>query len=239
MWIRLGEALGVPREEMEDERHVLPGVRFATEAYVTFCKTKPWIDGVASSLTELFAPDLMRQRIAAFPQHYPWVRPEALDYFKSRLTQAPRDSQQAAPRADALHDRRDAAAGVRGAGLQARAAVGDDRHDSPRLRGAELTWPSSPPTSVPALWRLARLDFDPVRQQRVLLYPEGVVLLNDTGAAILDLCDGRRSIAEIAADPRGALSLRRHRRRHRVSVGLVEQELVRVPIETPEPGFNG
>ena len=51
------------------------------------------------------------------------------------------------------------------------------------------------PTSVPALWRLARLDFDPVRQQRVLLYPEGVVLLNDTGAAILELCDGRRSVA--------------------------------------------
>ena len=94
MWIRLGEALGVPREEMEDERHVLPGVRFATEAYVTFCRTRPWIDGVASSLTELFAPDLMRRRIAAFPQHYPWVRPDALDYFRSRLTQAPRDSQQ-------------------------------------------------------------------------------------------------------------------------------------------------
>ena len=93
MWIRLGEALGVPRDEMEDERHVLPGVRFATEAYVTFCKTKPWTEGVASSLTELFAPDLMRRRIAAFPQHYSWVRPEALEYFKSRLTQAPRDSQ--------------------------------------------------------------------------------------------------------------------------------------------------
>ena len=94
MWIRLGEALGVPRSEMEDERHVLPGVRFATEAYVTFCKTKPWIESVASSLTELFAPDLMRRRIAAFPQHYAWVREEALEYFKSRLTQAPRDSQQ-------------------------------------------------------------------------------------------------------------------------------------------------
>lgn len=52
--------------------------------------------------------------------------------------------------------------------------------------------------SIPALWRLARLDFDPVRQQRVLLYPEGVVLLNNTGGAILDLCDGRRSVAEIA-----------------------------------------
>lgn len=54
-------------------------------------------------------------------------------------------------------------------------------------------------SSIPAIWRLARLEFDQVRQQRVLLYPEGVVLLNDTGAAILDLCDGRRSIADIAA----------------------------------------
>ena len=53
--------------------------------------------------------------------------------------------------------------------------------------------------TIPALWRLARIEFDQVRQQRVLLYPEGVVLLNDTGAAILELCDGRRSIAEIAA----------------------------------------
>jgi pyrroloquinoline-quinone synthase len=94
MWIRLGEALGVPREEMEDERHVLPGVRLAAESYVTFCKTKPWIEAVASSLTELFAPDLMRKRIAAFPEHYPWIRPEALEYFQSRLVQAPRDSQQ-------------------------------------------------------------------------------------------------------------------------------------------------
>jgi len=94
MWVRLGAALGVPREEMEDERHVLPGVRFATEAYVTFCKTKPWIEAVASSLTELFAPDLMRRRIAAFPTHYPWVDTTALEYFRTRLVQAPRDSQQ-------------------------------------------------------------------------------------------------------------------------------------------------
>ena len=53
--------------------------------------------------------------------------------------------------------------------------------------------------SVPTLWRLARLDFDRVRQQHVLLYPEGAVLLNDTGAAILELCDGQRSIHAIAA----------------------------------------
>jgi len=52
--------------------------------------------------------------------------------------------------------------------------------------------------SVPTLWRLARVIFDPVRQQAVLVYPEGVTLLNDTGAAILELCDGHRSIREIA-----------------------------------------
>ena len=55
------------------------------------------------------------------------------------------------------------------------------------------------PDAVPALWKLARLQFDQVRNQHVLLYPEGVVLLNDTGATILDLCDGKRSVAEISA----------------------------------------
>lgn len=92
LWIRLGMGLGLAREEMEDERYVLPGVRFATEAYVTFCKTKPWVDAVAASLTELFAPDIMRRRLASLPEHYPWIDPDAYAYFKSRLVQAPRDS---------------------------------------------------------------------------------------------------------------------------------------------------
>jgi pyrroloquinoline-quinone synthase len=91
LWIRLGIALGVPREEMEDERHVLPAVRLICESYVTFCKSKPWQEACASSLTELFAPRIHQQRIEAFPVHYPWIPPEGLDYFKSRLVQAPRD----------------------------------------------------------------------------------------------------------------------------------------------------
>jgi pyrroloquinoline quinone biosynthesis protein D len=53
------------------------------------------------------------------------------------------------------------------------------------------------PDSIPRLWRLARLDFDPVRQRPVLLYPEGAVLLNETGAAILELCNGTRSLGDI------------------------------------------
>ena len=91
-WLRLGEAVGLTRGEMEDERHVVPGVRFAVDAYVTFARTRPWVEAVASSLTELFAPDLMAERLAAFERHYTWIDPQELTYFRARLTQAPRDS---------------------------------------------------------------------------------------------------------------------------------------------------
>jgi len=91
-WIRLGEAAGIPREEMLDERHVLPAVRFAVDAYVNFCRLEPWPIAVASSLTELFAPTLVSKRIGVFEQLYPWIRPEGLAYFQARLHQAPRDA---------------------------------------------------------------------------------------------------------------------------------------------------
>ena len=91
-WLRLGEAAGLSREELENETRLLPGTRFAVDAYVNFVATRPWIEGVASSLTELFAPKLMAQRLAAFEQHYTWIDPQALAYFRSRLDQAPRDS---------------------------------------------------------------------------------------------------------------------------------------------------
>ena len=60
-WLRLGDAVGLTRKEIEDERYVVPGVRFAVDAYVTFARTRPWVEAVASSLTELFAPDLMAE----------------------------------------------------------------------------------------------------------------------------------------------------------------------------------
>jgi pyrroloquinoline-quinone synthase len=94
-WLRLAEAVGLTREEVGDERHVVPGVRFAVDAYVTFARTRPWVEAVASSLTELFAPDLMAERLAAFERYYPWIDPAGLAYFRARLSQAPRDSRHA------------------------------------------------------------------------------------------------------------------------------------------------
>jgi pyrroloquinoline-quinone synthase len=94
-WLRLGEALGVDRETITSERLVLPGVRFAVDAYVTFCRTRPWVIAVASSLTELFGPSAIKLRIERMERHYPWIDPAGLDYFRARLLQAPRDAEYA------------------------------------------------------------------------------------------------------------------------------------------------
>ena len=71
-----------------DERLVLPGVRSAVESYVRLAREEPWPVAVASSLTELFAPDLMAERIRAFERHYPWVPDWGMEYFRARLVQA-------------------------------------------------------------------------------------------------------------------------------------------------------
>lgn len=90
-WLRLGIAVGLEREAIESHRHVLPGVRFAVDAYVNFVRRAPWQEGVASSLTELFAPTIHKERISEWPKHYPWIEQGGLDYFKGRVQEAHRD----------------------------------------------------------------------------------------------------------------------------------------------------
>ena len=94
-WLRLGEACGLSRVDLLASRQVIPGVRFAVDAYVNFARSQPWPIAVASSLTELFAPDLMAKRLEAFERYYRWIEPRGLEYFRSRLTQARRDSGEA------------------------------------------------------------------------------------------------------------------------------------------------
>lgn len=90
-WASLGEAVGITRDDLLSLKHVVPGVRFAVDSYVNFARQAPWQDAVCSSLTEMFAPKIHKDRLANWPQHYTWIEPEGLQYFRSRISLAERD----------------------------------------------------------------------------------------------------------------------------------------------------
>jgi pyrroloquinoline-quinone synthase len=92
-WLALARAVGLDEEYVRSEHDVAPGTRFAVDAYVTFARTRPWIEAVASSLTELFGPPVMERRIVAIVQKYPWIDPSGLAYFEKRIPLARRDAQ--------------------------------------------------------------------------------------------------------------------------------------------------
>jgi pyrroloquinoline-quinone synthase len=91
-WLSLAEGVGLHRDEVAHFTRVLPGVRFACDAYVELVRQRSLLEAVASSLTELFAPELMSERIAAWRRHYPWVTAKSLGYFESRVERAKHDS---------------------------------------------------------------------------------------------------------------------------------------------------
>jgi pyrroloquinoline-quinone synthase len=95
LWLRLADGVGLSRAEVEGLGSVLPGVRFACDAYVTLVRERSLVEAVASSLTEFFAPDLMSRRLAAWQEHYPWVDAEMLAYFRARVPRARVDSEEA------------------------------------------------------------------------------------------------------------------------------------------------
>jgi pyrroloquinoline-quinone synthase len=94
-WLALGRAAGLDDERVLSEREVAPGTRFAVDAYVNFARQKPWLEAVASSLTELFGPPVMAGRIAAIVEKYPWLDRSGLAYFDQRIPLAERDASEA------------------------------------------------------------------------------------------------------------------------------------------------
>ncbi|MEN9848687.1 MAG: pyrroloquinoline-quinone synthase PqqC, partial [Pseudomonadota bacterium] len=92
-WIRLGEAVGLKREDVTSLKLVLPGVRFSVDAYVNFARQSSWQEAACSSLTELFAPEIHQKRLDTWPEYYPWIDAEGYYYFRKRLTEARRDVQ--------------------------------------------------------------------------------------------------------------------------------------------------
>lgn len=92
-WLILTDALGLSRDYVASMEGALPATRFAVEAYVRFVVEQPLSVAVASSLTELFAPSIHRERIAGMLESYPFVNETVMAYFKRRLSQAPRDAE--------------------------------------------------------------------------------------------------------------------------------------------------
>jgi len=90
-WIKLAEATGLDRERVMSAREVLPATRFIGNEYLNLVRTRPFLECVASSLTELFSRDLITLRMEKLRQHYPWLA-SGLDYFEARLTEAPEDA---------------------------------------------------------------------------------------------------------------------------------------------------
>ncbi|WP_246742828.1 pyrroloquinoline-quinone synthase PqqC [Rhodomicrobium vannielii] len=90
-WLRLTDALGLPRDYVESTRGILPGTRFACDAYLNFVREKTLLEGIASSLTELFAPGIHSERISGMLANYDFIDEAMMGYFTRRLGQAPRD----------------------------------------------------------------------------------------------------------------------------------------------------
>lgn len=90
-WLALAEAVGLSRDEVLSLEGVIPGVRFAVDAYVNFARNAPWQEAVCSSLTELYAPTIHQKRLDSWPTHYPWIDEGGYRYFRKRLSEARRD----------------------------------------------------------------------------------------------------------------------------------------------------
>jgi len=91
-WLKLAENVGLDPDYVRSTAGILPGTRFAVEAYVHFVREKTLVEAVASSLTELFSPGIIAERVSGMLANYDWIGEDTLAYFTPRLTQAPQDS---------------------------------------------------------------------------------------------------------------------------------------------------
>ena len=222
--------MGLEREQVLSEERVLPGVRFAVDAYVNFARRASWQEAASSSLTELFAPQIHQSRLDGWPRHYPWIEAAGYEYFRSRLAQARRDvehglritlehyrTREAQERMlDILQFKLDVLWSMLDAMSMAYELERPPYHTVTRERVWHRAGIMSLPSldSVPMLRRGFRFQFEPAQDCHVLLYPEGMVKLNDSAGEILKLVDGRRDVAAIVAAARAFPRSPRHRRRH-------------------------
>ena len=185
LWLALASAVGLDAQRVESLADVLPGVRRACDAYVEFVGSHDLLESVASSLTEMFAGDIMGERIAAFENHYPWVDADGLRYFRSRTVQAPADARY----------------GLTFVVENARTQGDQDRCAAALERKCEILW-----GLLDAIEHAhSVLSFAPAAQPRLddpeplVVLPERAVKLSGSAREILALVDGERTAIEIAA----------------------------------------
>ncbi len=185
LWLRLAEAVGLERSEVEAFELVVPGARRACDEYVAFVGGHDLLESVAASLTELFAGFIMHTRIAAFEKHYAWVKPGGLDYFQSRTVQAPKDSKY---------------------GLEYVLEHARSREDQQRCLAAlrkkcDILWSFldavDRATARPVLASHALVRDEP-DGSRVVVLSERAVRIGGSGNEILELCDGTRTGMDVA-----------------------------------------
>ena len=90
-WLHLARGVGLDPSYVESTEGILPGTRFAVDAYVAFVRDRTVLEAVASSLTEMFSPGIIAERVSGMLRNYDWVSQDTLAYFTPRLTQAPKD----------------------------------------------------------------------------------------------------------------------------------------------------
>jgi pyrroloquinoline-quinone synthase len=188
LWLRLAEGVGLSRERVRSCADVLPQVRAACDRYVALVRERSLIEAVASSLTEFFAPDIMSRRIAAWEKHYPWVEKSVLEYFRTRVTKARRDSGEA----------------IEMVVTQATTRELQDKCVAALIDKCGVLWEMVDAIAGAAgaklgLAQKARLQWDELEKKWFLLYPERGLALNATGAEVVKLLTGELSADEIVA----------------------------------------
>ena len=220
-WLKLAEGVGFARDYVESTQGILSATRFSVDAYVHFVKERSLLEAIASSLTEMFSPTIISERVAGMLKNYDFITKDTLAYFDKRLTQAPRDADFAIAYVkehattpalqrqamDALTFKCNVLWTQLDALYFAYVAPGmipPDAWTPGTGLVLEATVPQAAGTGtisahdVPRLPRGVRLRHDAVRNQHVLLAPERTFDLDANAVMVLELVDGQRSVRDIA-----------------------------------------
>ncbi|MCC0806599.1 pyrroloquinoline-quinone synthase PqqC [Methylobacterium sp. W2] len=218
-WLKLAEGVGFRRDYVESTQGILSATRFSVDAYVHFVKERSLLEAIASSLTEMFSPTIISERVAGMLKNYDFITKDTLAYFDKRLTQAPRDAEFAIDyvkqhaTTPELQRQAMAALTFKCTVLWTQLDALYFSYVAPGMTPPDAWVPGTGlvaevaqaagtgtvrSSDVPRLPRGVRLRHDEVRGQHVLLAPERTFDLDANAVAVLSLVDGQRSVRDIA-----------------------------------------